>query len=92
MTINAANMWKLGLAAALALSIFISAYATAPKESVAGADLRRLVFSAVALYLVGLLASVTHHALPIDGSVWRSGLTYLHNAVRRWRRPTEPAD
>ena len=63
MVIDSSNIWKLGLAAALIIAIFVSAYATAPRETVPGVDLRRLVFSAVALYLVGLLAAVTHHAL-----------------------------
>jgi hypothetical protein len=53
--------WKLTLAVALGVGIFISAYARAPKRSVPNADLRRLVVSALALYAVGGVASLTHH-------------------------------
>jgi hypothetical protein len=78
--INASNIWKLGLAVALGVAIFISAYATAPREPVSRDDLRRLVFSAIALYLVGLLASVTHHPL-LAAIVYASGITVCALAV-----------
>jgi len=78
--IDAANIWKVGLAAALGVAIIISACATAPRESVSRDDLRRLVFSAVALYLVGLLASATHHAL-LAAIVYASGIAVCALAV-----------
>jgi hypothetical protein len=78
--IDEANMWKLGMAAALAIAIFISACATAPSEAVPRADLRRLVFSAVALYLVGLLATVTNH-LVLAALVYAAGIAVCALAV-----------
>jgi hypothetical protein len=88
--IDASNIWKLALALALGIAIFISAYATAPRESVSGADLRRLVFSAIALYLVGLLASVTHHAL-LAAIVYSVGIAVCALAV--WlSRGSDPED
>jgi uncharacterized membrane protein YfcA len=53
--------WKLVLAVVLMSGILISAYAHAPRRAVPGADLRRLVISALALYAVGGLASLTGH-------------------------------
>jgi uncharacterized membrane protein YfcA len=53
--------WKLVLAVALCAGIVLSAYAHAPKRTVARADLRRLVISALAVYAVGGAASLTHH-------------------------------
>ena len=53
--------WKLVLAVVLMSGILISAYAHAPRRAVPGADLRRLVLSALALYAVGGLASLTGH-------------------------------
>lgn len=53
--------WKLVLAVALCAGIVLSAYAHAPKRTVARADLRRLVISALAVYAVGGVASLTHH-------------------------------
>lgn len=90
MAIDAANIWKLGLALALGVAIFVSAYATAPRRAVPGSDLRRLVMSAVALYLVGLLASVTHHAV-LAGFVYAAGIFVCALAV--WlSRGIDPED
>jgi hypothetical protein len=49
------------LAIALAIAIGVSVYARAPRRAVPGAELRRLVISALCLYAVGGLASITHH-------------------------------
>jgi len=88
--LDTSDIWKLGLAATLGIAIFISAYATAPSQAVAGADLRRLVYSAVALYMVGLLATVTHHAL-LAAIVYASGIAVCALAV--WlSRGTDPED
>ncbi len=54
--------WKLVLAIALGAGIVLSAYASAPKRPVSGTDLRRLVLSALAVYAVGGVASLTHHS------------------------------
>jgi hypothetical protein len=90
MVIDQMNMWKLGLALVLGVAIFISAYAAAPRRSVPGTDLRRLVLSAVALYLVGLLASATHHAV-LAGFVYAAGIFVCTLAV--WlSRGTDPED
>jgi hypothetical protein len=78
------------MAVALGIAILISACATAPSEAVPRADLRRLVFSAVALYLVGLLATVTHHAL-LAALVYAAGIAICALAV--WlSRGNEPED
>lgn len=55
--------WKLVLAAALGGAILASASARAPRKSLPGAELRRLVLGAVALYVVGTIASLKHRAL-----------------------------
>jgi hypothetical protein len=78
--LDTSDIWKLGLAAVLGIAIFISAYATAPSQAVDGADLRRLVYSAVALYMVGLLATVTHHAL-LAAIVYAFGIAVCALAV-----------
>ena len=52
---------KVAFAVVLAAAIFVSACARAPRQAVPAADLRRLVGSALALYLVGGLATLTHH-------------------------------
>ena len=55
--------WKLVLALALVGLILASIYARPPSRAVPGNELRRLVGGAMALYGVGLAASLTHHAL-----------------------------
>jgi hypothetical protein len=55
--------WKLALALALVGAILASVYARPPSRSFPGAELRRLVLAALALYAVGLAASLTHHAV-----------------------------
>jgi hypothetical protein len=63
MLVSPAGAWKLGLAVALAAAIFVSLYANAPRRAISGRDLRRLVLSALGLYAVGGLASLTHHPM-----------------------------
>jgi hypothetical protein len=88
--IDTADIWKLGLAATLGIAIFISMCATAPNQAVAGADVRRLVYSAVALYMVGLLATVTHHEV-LAAIVYAAGITVC--ALALWlSRGTDPED
>jgi hypothetical protein len=53
--------WKLVLAVALGGAIVASAYAKAPSRSSPGAELRRLVLAAIALYAVGVMALLKHH-------------------------------
>jgi hypothetical protein len=84
------NTWKIALALALGAAIFVSAYAGAPRRAVPGADLRRLVLSAIALYVVGAVASVSHHAL-LAGLVYAAGIFVCTLAV--WlSRGTDPED
>jgi hypothetical protein len=58
-----AYSWKLVLAIALFGAVVASARSRPPRRSLPGTDLRRLVFGAVALYGVGLAASLTRHTL-----------------------------
>jgi hypothetical protein len=73
MIVPPTDSWKVVLAVLLGAGIFASAYAHAPRRAVAGADLRRLVFSAVALYAVGGVASLTHHPV-IATVVYATGI------------------
>jgi hypothetical protein len=52
---------KVAFAVVLAGAIFVSACARAPRHSVPATELRRLVGSALVLYAVGGLATLTHH-------------------------------
>jgi hypothetical protein len=73
--------WKLVLALALMAAIFVSLYARAPQHAVPGSDLRRLVVSALALYAVGGLASLTHHRL-LAAMVYSAGIVVC--ALAAW--------
>jgi hypothetical protein len=53
---------RVAFAIVLAVAIFVSACARAPRHTVPAAELRRLVVSALVLYAVGVLATLTHHA------------------------------
>ena len=63
MLVAPADAWKIVLAAALGGAILASAYAKAPSRSFPTHELRRLVIGALALYVVGVAASLTHHPL-----------------------------
>jgi hypothetical protein len=65
--------WKLVLSVALAAAIFISLYARAPQRAIPGADLRRLVFSALGLYAIGAFASISHHPI-LAALVYAAGI------------------
>jgi hypothetical protein len=58
-----ADAWKVVLAAALGGAILASAYARAPSRSFPTHELRRLVVGALALYVIGVAASLTHHPI-----------------------------
>jgi hypothetical protein len=62
MVVPPSDAWRLVLAVALAIAIGVSVYARAPRRAIPGSELRRLVISALCLYGVGGLASLTHHA------------------------------
>jgi hypothetical protein len=55
--------WKIVLAIALLAAIVAAAWAKAPSKPVPGSELRWLVGGGLALYGVGLVASLTHHAV-----------------------------
>jgi hypothetical protein len=65
--------WKLVLAVALAGAILVSACASAPRRAAPPGDLRRLVAAAIVLYVVGAIASLTHHP-ELAGLVYAAGI------------------
>jgi hypothetical protein len=90
MVIAPQQAWKLVLAVVLLAAIFLSACAHAPKQPIARRELRQLVVSALGLYAVGLLASLTHHG-QLAGIVYAAGIIVCALAV--WlSRGIEPDD
>jgi hypothetical protein len=90
MMIAPGQAWKVVLAAVLLTAIFLSACAHAPRQPVARRELRQLVYSALGLYAVGLLASLTHHG-QLAGLVYAAGIIVCALAV--WlSRGTDPGD
>jgi hypothetical protein len=81
MVVPPSDAWKLVLAIALGAGILVSAYARAPRRAIAGSDLRRLVLSALGLYAVGGLASLTHHPV-LAGLVYAAGIVVC--ALAAW--------
>lgn len=73
MTVPPSVAWKLVLAIVLAAGIVVSARAQAPRQTVPGYELRRLMLAALTLYLVGGLASATHHQV-LAGMVYAAGI------------------
>jgi hypothetical protein len=65
--------WKLVLVLVLVGGIMLSALARAPRRPLPRGELRRLVLAALALYAVGVFASLTHHAA-LAGVVYVSGI------------------
>jgi hypothetical protein len=61
MVVPPSDAWKLVLAIVLGAAILLSAWGRAPRRAVSRTDLRRLVVSAIGLYAVGGLASLTQH-------------------------------
>jgi len=85
--------WKLALAAVLLAAILASACARAPRRSVPGTELRRLVLCALGLYAVGGLASLTHHPV-LAGLVYGAGISIAALAawLSRGRDQEDPPD
>ena len=54
-------IWKLVLGLALAGMIFLSVFIRAPRRTFPREDLRGVVLGALALYLVGVVATLSHH-------------------------------
>jgi hypothetical protein len=59
--VHSADAWKLALALVLGSVILLSLLARAPRHSLPGDQLHRLVLSALTLYGVGAFALLTHH-------------------------------
>jgi hypothetical protein len=72
--------WRLPLAIALAAAIVVSACVSAPRRAVPPGDLRRLVCSALALYGVGAIASLSGHPV-LAGLVYAAGIMICALAV-----------
>lgn len=81
MVVPPSAAWKLVLALALAGAILGSLFIRAPRRAIPGAELRRLVISAIALYTVGGLASITHHS-SLAGFVYAAGISVC--ALAAW--------
>jgi hypothetical protein len=90
MLIPPSDAWKLVLAVTLAVAIILSAFATAPRRAVPASDLRRLVLSALGLYGVGGLASLTNHP-GLAGLIYAAGI--MTCALAAWlSRGTDSED
>lgn len=81
MVISLATAWRVALAIAFCAAIFMSACARAPRQSVPGPELRRLVYCALLLYVVGGLASLSHHEL-LAAFVYGAGI--MVSALAAW--------
>jgi hypothetical protein len=81
MVLSSSFAWKLVLAVVLGAAIIASAYAKAPRRSFPGADLRRLVFAALVLYAVGLVASLSHHGV-LAAVLYATGI--IVSALAAW--------
>ena len=82
--------WKLLLAFVLVGAILLSACAKAPSRPLPRSELRRLVLAALTLYGVGVIASMTHHAL-LAGVVYVAGIAAC--ALAAWlSRGSDPDD
>ena len=80
MVVSPSVGWKVALAVVLGAGIVASAYARAPRRAASGTDLARLVTCALALYALGGIASITHHAL-LAALVYVSGIAICAFAV-----------
>jgi hypothetical protein len=90
MLVPPSDAWKLLLAVWLAAAILLSAFASAPRRTVPTGDLKRLVISAIGLYLVGGLASLTGHPA-LAGLLYASGIVIC--ALAAWlSRGTDSED
>jgi hypothetical protein len=80
MLIPPSEAWKLVLVVTLAGAIAVSAVASAPRHAVPTQDLKRLVFSAIGLYAIGGIASLSHHP-GLAGFVYAVGIMICALAV-----------
>jgi hypothetical protein len=100
MAVHSADAWKLALALVLAGAILFSLFARAPRSSLSGDQLRRLILSAILLYGVGAFAWLSGHR-PLAAVVCAGGTAVA--ALTAWLSrgvtpedppspPEEPAD
>jgi hypothetical protein len=73
MYVEPADAWKIVLAVALFGAVLASAWVRPPRQPVPGAELRRLVAGAIALYGVGFAASMTRH-MPLAVVLYSLGI------------------
>jgi hypothetical protein len=73
MYVQPADAWKIVLAVALFSAVLASARVRPPRQPVPVAELRRLVLGAIALYGVGLAASMTRH-MPLAVVLYSGGI------------------
>ena len=81
MVLSPSFAWKLVLAVVLGGVIVASAYVRAPRRAFPGGDLRRLVFAALVLYAVGLVASLNHRGV-LAAILYATGV--LVSALAAW--------
>jgi hypothetical protein len=81
MVLSPSFAWKLVLAVMLGGAIIASAYAKAPRRAFPGGDLRRLVFAALVLYGVGLVASLSHRGV-LAAALYATGI--IVSALAAW--------
>ncbi|MFL5822427.1 MAG: hypothetical protein ACJ764_03185 [Solirubrobacteraceae bacterium] len=91
-------IWKVVLAAVLGATILASAFVRPPRKSFPRDDLRLMVTGALALYCVGLIASVSHHE-DLAALLYVSGIGISTFAVwlsrgsePGWPRPDDSSD
>jgi hypothetical protein len=86
-------VWKLALAIILLGAVAASACVRAPRRSVPFSELRRLVVCALSLYVIGGVASLTHHPA-LAGLVYGAGIATAALAawLSRGRDPDDPPD
>jgi hypothetical protein len=90
MLVPTSDAWKLTLAIVLGGAILLGAYGRPPQRAVPYTDLRRLVYSALGLYLVGALASVRHHTT-LAAFVYAAGISVC--ALALWlSRGADPGE
>jgi hypothetical protein len=93
------DSWKLVLAIALFAGVVASVRVRPPRQAIPASELRRLVLGALALYGVGIAASLSHHIV-IAVILYSCGIAL--SALAAWfsrantggepRREEEPAD
>src|SRR5579862_3320898 len=90
MIVSALTAWKLVLTILLLAGLVVSLRGRAPRHTIPGTDMRRLVFGALSLYAVGAAAWITHHeALAV--AVYAAGIATA--ALAAWlSRGHDPGD